>query len=103
MDPLAQQAFADVVARLVAEPDVVEGKAFHAPGVKVAGKLFAMLIEDRLVVKLPAQRVEALLDSGHGEPFRSGQRAMREWVSLGEPSAEAWAAKAQEALAFVRP
>ena len=48
-DTDAERAFADVTAHLVPEPDVEQGKAFHAPGLKAGGKFFAMLVKEELV------------------------------------------------------
>lgn len=75
------------------------GKAFGASTLKVHGKIFAMLVDDRLVVKLPRTRVEALLSSGEGDPFRSGGRVMTQWVTL--KSQGQWVPMASEARAFV--
>ena len=61
-----------------------------------------MLVEDRLVVKLPADRCSELVESGAARPFSSGRRKMREWVTIGDPDAKAWIAQAEEALRFVR-
>jgi hypothetical protein len=67
----------------------------------VGGKIFAMLPHAALVVKLPAERVAALIEAGDGEPFATGKRVMREWVSIPAVDPDAWAALADEALAFV--
>jgi TfoX/Sxy family transcriptional regulator of competence genes len=37
---------------------------FGSPGLKVSGKVFSMLVKGRLVVKLPRQRVEAIIAEG---------------------------------------
>ena len=60
-----------------------------------------MLPHDALVVKLPADRVAALIEAGEGEPFGVGKRVMREWVTVNGVDAGAWAELADEALAFV--
>jgi hypothetical protein len=50
-----------------------------------------MLSKGRLVVKLPRQRIDALVATGAGERFDPGHgRLMKEWLPL-----------AREALAFV--
>ena len=67
----------------------------------MGGKIFAMLPHNALVVKLPAERVAALIDAGDGEPFGVGKRVMREWVTIRGVDDAAWAALADEALAFV--
>ena len=60
-----------------------------------------MLVDGRLVLKLPAQRVNALIDSGDGTRFDPGHgRLMKEWVTL-SPDVDDWLPLAREALAFV--
>jgi hypothetical protein len=98
----AEAAFAALREALVHEPDVEEGRALHAPGLKARGKLFAMLVGGELVVKLPAERCAELVAAGSGRPFESGRRRMREWVSLSAAEADRWRAYADEALAFAR-
>jgi hypothetical protein len=98
----AEDVFGDIVARLGREPGVEEGRAFHAPGLKVGGRIFAMLVAGELVVKLPAERCAALVQDGAGRPFQSGRRQMREWVAVDEARADGWPELAAEALAFVR-
>jgi hypothetical protein len=61
--------------------DVTIGRALHNDALKIDGKIFAFFQRDRLVVKLPADRVRALVASG-AEPFTSGGRTMREWVAV---------------------
>lgn len=74
---------------------------FGSAALKVDGRIFAMLYEGRLVVKLPRARVEALVDDGHGENFGRNGRPMREWLSVASESQLAWRALADEARAFV--
>jgi YjbR protein len=88
---------------LLAEPDVEEGTGFgSSPGLRVGGKIFAMEIDGRLVVKLPPERCRELVEAGGAQPFVIGKRTMREWVAI-EPGAHDWDALGREALAFVRP
>ena len=98
--------FAEVVAALLNEPGISPpqpGRSFGSNGLKVDGKIFAMLTNDRLVVKLPRTRVDALVAAGEGERFdpRKNGRVMKEWLSLEPSSSEAWLGLAREALAFV--
>ena len=92
-------SFDAIANEFLAEPGVDEGTGFGSnPGLRVGGKIFAMEIDGRLVVKLPAERVAALTDAG-AEPFVVGKRTMREWVSV-EPGDD-WNALAREAYEFV--
>jgi hypothetical protein len=94
--------FARVVAALRDEPGVAEGTGFGAnPGLRAGKSIFAMLVRDALVVKLPADRCAALVASGEAEPFVVGRRAMREWASVAAADEARWLALAREAHAFV--
>lgn len=83
--------------------DVEATRMFGSASVKTQGKTFAMLVNGRLVVKLPRDRVEELLAAGAGDRFDPGHgRLMREWVSLAEVAdATACRMLMAEALAFV--
>ena len=84
----------------VTGPDGGRG-AFGSEALKVNGKIFAMVVGGRLVVKLPRARVLELTETGRGEPFDSGRGTpMKEWVALTTDEAEA-RALVTEAQAFV--
>ncbi len=102
--------FAAIVSALCDQPGVTppaDGpqakQSFGANGLKIHNKIFAMLVGERLVVKLPKQRIDDLLADGQGERFdpRRDGRLMREWFVLSPTSDEDWLALAREALAFV--
>jgi hypothetical protein len=62
-----------------------------------------MLVRGRLVVKLPADRVNALVASGAGVPFDANKGTpMKEWLSLDPDSDCDWLALATEGLEFAR-
>lgn len=80
---------------------VGDGKSFGSGGLKVDGKLFA-LIDSRgdFVAKLPKSRVAELIAQGEGRAWDAGRgRAMKEWVAL--PDRAAWTSVAREARRFV--
>lgn len=81
---------------------VGEGKGFGSGGLKVDGKLFALMSSrGQFVVKLPKQRVGELVAQAKGELFDPGHgRLMREWVAMHGHEAE-WPALAREARKFV--
>ena len=77
------------------------GRGFGSTALKINNKIFVMLVNGRLVVKLPRARVTELVETGHGQPFDSGKgRPMREWVTLTGDEAEC-RALVVEAQAFV--
>src|SRR6185436_1735879 len=79
-----------------------EGRGFGAGTLKAGGSIFAMRNAGGLALKLPADRVSALLGDGDGLAFDAGKgRPMREWVVVPWRSDEEWLALAEEASAFV--
>jgi len=78
-------------------------RAFGSTSLKTDGKIFAMLVKDRLVVKLDRRRVDELVATGQGERFDPGHsRLMMEWLSVAEPASDdAWLGLATESEAFV--
>ena len=96
---------AELAAALLDEPDVTLGsgrRGFGSGTLMAGGRIFAMVSDDRLVLKLPAPRVAALISAGRGEPFRAGKaNPLREWVALGADAGD-WLDLGREALAFVR-
>lgn len=75
---------------------------FGSSALKVHGSIFAMVSGGRLVVKLPRDRVNALIGTGVGAPFDAGKgRPMKEWLTVTAEDHESWLALAREALDFV--
>jgi hypothetical protein len=105
----ARARFDQLVEALLVEADVTPpetgGRTFGSNALKVHGKIFAMLVAERLVVKLPRARVTSLVESGDGEAYepRHDGRLMREWLVLAPASRLEWFALAAEALEFTRP
>ena len=87
MSPALDARYKTLVASFLGDARVsrvTEGKGFGSSGqLKADGKIFAMLVRARLVVKVPRNRVDALVESGEGERFDAGKRKpMREWFAL---------------------
>lgn len=105
----AERRFAAICKALAADPRVVSpeterqaGNRFGASGLKVDGKIFAMVSKGQLVFKLPKARVDELVDAGAGERFDPGHgRLMKEWLALPPDAKVQWTALGREALAFV--
>jgi hypothetical protein len=108
----ADKRFAKVVAAFAAADDTAAiareyaarrargGDKFGDRGLKVGGKIFAMVTREQLVVKLPRARVDELIAAGQGEPFTSGGRVMKEWLVV-TGARLSWLKLAREACAFV--
>jgi TfoX/Sxy family transcriptional regulator of competence genes len=105
-----EEQFERIVAALRGEPGVaapseepVARRGFGSDGLKVHGKIFAMLSGGRLVVKVPKARVDALVAAGAGERFdpRRDGRLMKEWLVVAPAATERWLPLAREALAYV--
>ena len=103
----ASERYARLVNDLAGAPGVTrvaEGKGFGSSGqLKVDGRIFAMLVRDALVLKLPAARVSELVSAHEGTHFDAGKgKPMREWFVLSPTSRKDWRDLAGEAMAFVR-
>jgi hypothetical protein len=77
------------------------GTGFGSNAIKINKSIFAMLVDDRIVVKLPAARVTQLITAGDGVSFDAGKgKPMKEWVGLAVDE-EASRQLVSEAMAFV--
>jgi hypothetical protein len=77
------------------------GSGFGSNALKINKSIFAMLVSERLVVKLPAARVAELISSGQGLPFDAGKgMPMKQWVTLSADD-DASRRLVAEAMAFV--
>jgi TfoX/Sxy family transcriptional regulator of competence genes len=79
---------------------VTQGTMFGSKGLRTGTKFFAIWWHERLVLKLPADRLAELVAAGSGQPFEPMPgRAMNGWLVV-EPSAD-WQPLAGEARAHV--
>jgi hypothetical protein len=96
--------FDELVDELVGLPGVTPpagGSGFGRSAIKVNGKIFAMFVRGKLVLKLPEDRVGDLIATGHGTSFDANKgKPMREWLTLNSNSDLAWLPLAREALSF---
>ena len=106
-----EERFETLVAAMLQRPGTSHGsgdakagprRAFGSTSLKTAGKIFAMLVNGRLVVKLDKRRVDILVASGVGRNFDPGHgRIQKEWLDVDSDSDETWLALATESEAFV--
>jgi hypothetical protein len=83
--------------------EVETGRMFGAEGLKVLGKVFAMEVKGKLVIKVPARRAAelafergiGLFDPGHG-------KLMKEWLQVSRDAEADWLELAQESFAYIK-
>lgn len=102
----ASARFDDLVHELIGVEGVTPpngGSGFGRSALRCEGKIFAMFVRGRLVVKIPAARVDELVRASEGVRFDANKGTpMKEWLSLDPGSEVEWADLAREALEFVR-
>lgn len=87
------------------DPRIEEGTIMGGRCARVAGE-FLGLVEFKgsgLVVKLPRERVQQLIDEGIGQPFAPAGKVFKEWVSVPARDRRRWRALLREGVAFVAP
>jgi hypothetical protein len=83
-------------------PEESGRRGFGSSALKVDGSIFAMLTRGQLVVKLPRDRVDALIANGTGGPFDAGKgKPMKEWLTVLSDDDETGMTLTYEAFAFV--
>jgi hypothetical protein len=102
----AEDRYESLVGELLATPGVTPpqgGSGFGRGAVRFQKKIFVMFVRGRLVLKLPAGRVDELVGAGQGVRFDANKGTpMKEWFSLDPESALPWPPLAREALEFAR-
>lgn len=97
-----EKQIAAISAELANDPQVTQGKMFGASGFKLDGKVFAMFVKGKLVIKVPQARAAELVQTGQGEFFDPGHgRRMKEWVAFEHGSKSVWRQWIAEAKAYV--
>jgi len=101
-----ERRYEDLIDGLIGTDGVTPprgGGGFGRGAVRFQNKIFVMLVRGRLVLKLPADRVDDLIAAGHGVRFDANKGTpMREWLSLDPESGLPWPPLAREALDYAR-
>jgi len=102
----AQERYEDLRDELIGLDGVTPqqtGHGFGRTALRFDNKIFVMLVRERLVLKLPAPRIDELITAGHGVRFDANKGTpMKEWFTLTPESNQDWSALAREALDFAR-
>ena len=93
---------ARLMSAVADRPDVTIGRALANLGLMTGGKLFAFIKDGDLVLKLPAGRIDALIESHGAERFERGQDIpMREWIVMPASASAEWPELTRQARDFV--
>ena len=84
--------------------DTDEGTLMGFPCLRVDGKFFGTCDHrtGELIVKLPRDRIETLIDARVGQPFAPAGRIFKEWVLVPDRDSDQWRTLLKEARAFVK-
>ena len=76
----------------------------NAPCLRYNGSFVAMMFEreDCLIVKLAADRVDALIDSGAGLEFNFTKKTFKQWVLIPRRYEDEYEAYVREALEYAK-
>lgn len=102
-DEVDDALFWDVAEPLMAAGKAEEGELMRSRCLRV-GKEFLAMPEYRtgdLVVKLPRDRVDELIEAGQGLAFAPAKKVFREWVQVPGRNEELWTGLLEEGLEFV--
>jgi len=101
-----EKLFWELIAELqVEDPRLQEDTIMGGRCARVAGEFLALVDfkGSGLVVKLPEDRVNALIASGYGQPFAPAGKVFKEWVSIPARDRRRWRTLLCEGIAFVGP
>lgn len=103
-DDSARDLYDDLTDDLLYDPAIGRATMMGYPCVRLAGRFLASFDDksDRLVVKLPRERVAELVGTGVGEPFAPAGKVFREWVSIATAERNLWQMVLAEAVDFAR-
>jgi hypothetical protein len=95
--------FWSIAEPLLGTAAVTRSTMMGLPCLRVSGQFFASFDRrsNALIVKLPATRVQQLIESGEADPFAPAGRTFREWAAIDPARLEHWPSLIDEALAFV--
>jgi TfoX/Sxy family transcriptional regulator of competence genes len=98
-----KNTYQKITEHFAGKSGVETGRMFGSEGLKISGKVFAMDVKEKLVVKLPAARANLLVTDGSARLFDPGHgRLLKEWVEVDVASKLDWLALAVESFTYVK-
>ncbi len=83
--------YAEVKAHFANDLEVEVRKGKGAQGIKRGGKMFVMFMKGDLIVKLPKNRVNEVINTGDGKPFDPGTgKPMKKRVLIPANKRDTW-------------
>jgi hypothetical protein len=84
-------------------PGVARKKAFGRNALTINGKIFVIFRLGEIVVKLPVEAGDPMIESGEARQFEPAPgRAMKEWFVFGpEPDEDRWLAVSEQSFDYV--
>lgn len=100
----ARDLYEELTDDLLYDPAVGRATMMGYPCVRLAGKFLASYDDEArcLVVKLPRERVNELVEVGRGDPFAPAGKVFREWVAIPTVDRDLWQQLLAEAVEFAR-
>ena len=100
---VGEQRFWSLAEPLLAGDGVTRSTMMGLPCLRIGGAFFASCDHRTgdLLVKLPAERVAALIDADRAHPFAPAGRRFREWAAVPHARSRSWRRLLDEAAAFV--
>jgi hypothetical protein len=98
-----EQIWSPIAEAELATRGVTGGTGFgRSEGLRISNKIYSMLVNGELVVKLPKERVDELVGAGVGRRFEPGTgKVMKEWLGVPASASRRWKGFVAEAKAFV--
>lgn len=99
---MSKETYRVLVESLMENDEVTQSrKSGFGSGLRANGKVFAMLVKDKLCVKLPSAMIEELVAAGEGELYMSGGRPSKGWIVVDTADEQRWRELAHSAIEFV--
>jgi hypothetical protein len=95
--------FWDLAEPLLDEPGITRSTMMGFPCLRIDGKFFATCDHrsGALIVKLPEDRVDQLIETERADSFAPAGHPFREWASIPPERSRTWRRLLTEARAFV--